>query len=142
MNRFVILILAIGSLWAQWEVKDSVSFTIRIPADDNCYLYCDYAAESLCVVKPPGGVIQVAQDAVAYAPDWLKVELEDNFSRLDSSYQDLYATMILNSQDPYVDEIAFCIAHLAPQTLTYYYFYPDVLLENAEYLYRNDTVLE
>ncbi|GAI47339.1 unnamed protein product, partial [marine sediment metagenome] len=61
---------------------------------------------------------------------------------MDSSYQDLYANMILGSQDPYVDEIAFCIAHLAPQTLTNAQFYPDVLVENAEYVYRNDTVLE
>jgi len=142
LNLFLMFLITIGSLWAQWEVKDSVSFTIRIPADDNCYIYCDYVAETLCVVKPPSGVIQVAQNAVAYAPDWLKVELEDNFSRLDSSYQDLYANMILGSQDPYVDEIAFCIAHLAPQTLTNAQFYPDVLVENAEYVYRNDTVLE
>lgn len=142
MKRLIMCILVIGSLWAQWEVKDSVCFTVRVPAIDNCCIYCDYAAESLCIVKPPSGVIQVAQDAVAYAPDWLKIELEDNFSRLDSMYQDFYANMILNEQDPYVDEVAFCITHLAPQTLTNSGFYPSVLLENAEYLYRNDSVLE
>lgn len=138
----MVFLIAIGSLWAQWEVVDSISFTVRIPSGGNCYIYCDYAAESLCVVKPPSGVIQIAQDAITYAPDWLKIELEDNFAGLDSAYQSLYANMILNIQDPYVDEVAFCIAHLAPQTLTNSQFYPDVLLENAEYLYRNDSVLE
>lgn len=61
---------------------------------------------------------------MVYSPDWLKIELEDNFSRLDSVYQDLYANVILNAEDPYVDEIAFCVAHLAPQTLINSQFYP------------------
>ncbi|MCK4584566.1 T9SS type A sorting domain-containing protein [candidate division WOR-3 bacterium] len=148
MNKFLILTLLlssllIGTLFAQqWGVVDSVSFTTRIPADGNCYIYCDYAEESLCVVKPVSGIIQIAQDAVDYAPDWLKEELEDNFSRLDSSYQDLYANRILDTDDPCVDEIAFCIAHLAPQTLTNSQFDPYVLLENAEYLYFNDMLLD
>ncbi|MGB3478039.1 MAG: T9SS type A sorting domain-containing protein [bacterium] len=142
IKYFVVFFTLVGSLVAQWEVVDSVSFIVRIPADDDCYIYCDYAAESLCVVMPPNDVIQLARSAIDYAPNWLKIELADNFSRLDSIYQDLYANMILNTQDPYVDEIGFCIVHLAPQTLTNSQFYPDVLLENAEYLYRNDSVLE
>ncbi len=142
MKTLILLIITTCSAWAQWEVVDSVSFSVRIPADNNCYIYYNYPAESLYVSELPSKVIQVAEDAVDYAPDWLQIELEDNLSRLDSFYQDLYANMILNAQDPLVDEISFCIAHLAPQTLINSQFYPDVLLENAEYLYRNDSVLD
>jgi hypothetical protein len=142
IKYFVVFLVLAMSLVAQWEVVDSVSFTIRIPANDNCYIYCDYMAESLCVVKPPGDVIQTAQDAVACAPDWLKTELEDNFSRLDSAYQNLYADVILNTPAPYIDEVAFCIAHLAPQTLTNYSFDPELILFNAEVLYANDDSLD
>lgn len=53
----LMFVATIGSLWAQWEVVDSVTLKVRIPAESSCYVYCDYSAESLCVVTPPGGVI-------------------------------------------------------------------------------------
>ena len=148
MNKILLLFLSILILFIislngqMWEVIDSVSLNTRIPANGKLYIFCDYTSESLCVVAPPSGVIQLAELAKDYAPDWLKIELEDNFSRLDSVHQDLYANMILNTQDPYVDEVSFCIAHLAPQVLTNSQFDPNVLLENAEYLYINDSSLD
>ena len=125
-----------------WQFVDSVSFRVRIPAGDRCYIWFDNSAESLGVWKPPDGLIERARQAVGRAPDWLKVELADNFSRLDSIYQETCANIILGGSDPYVDELSFSVAHLAPQTLTNPSFYPDLLTENAEWLYWIDDSLD
>jgi hypothetical protein len=125
-----------------WILIDSVSLQLRVPAGERCRVYFDRAAESLRTAVPDDGLIQTARDAVAKAPDWLQFELEDNFARIDSPHQALYAGMILDAFDPYVDEIAFTIAHLAPQTLVSASMNPSMILENVEYVYRNDSALD
>ncbi len=123
-----------------WELVDSMSFTARIPAGEKLYIYFD-KNDSLGIVIPSEGLTNLAQQAVERAPDWLKIELADNFSRIGATYQDTYANLILNANDPYVDEIAFEVAHLAPQTLQNTNFNPQVLIENVEFLYKIDSLL-
>ncbi len=149
MRKVIVPILALllaASVRAQepdsWILIDSVSFQARIPAGERCCVYFDRSAESLRTVPPDDGLIQPARDAVAKAPDWLQFALEDNFARIGSTYQMLYANLILDAVDPCVDEIAFTVAHLAPQTLTSSSMNIDMLLENAECVYMNDAALD
>lgn len=124
-----------------WRLIDSTSFVVRIPAGEKCYIYFDKWSDSLGIVKPSEGLTNLAKQAIEYAPDWLRIELADNFSRMDNSHQDTYANLILNVKDPYVDEVAFEIARLAPQTLQHADMNTNMLIDNVELLYRIDSVL-
>ncbi|HID31815.1 MAG TPA: hypothetical protein EYP24_00350, partial [bacterium (Candidatus Stahlbacteria)] len=68
-----------------WELVDSVSFQIRIPEGERCYLYLDALGDSLVSNIPDQGLTQLALQAIDKAPDWLKVELADNLSKLSDS---------------------------------------------------------
>lgn len=103
------------------------------------YIYFDDPSASLGIIKPPELLTNLAKQAIEYAPEWLRIALADNFSRINSSYQDIYANLILKAQDPYVDEIAFTVDNLASQTLQSSEMDTNLLIENAEYVYKNDT---
>lgn len=124
-----------------WVLVDSINASIRIPAGETCEIIFVNSSGTLAFNPPDDGLTSLATSAVAVAPDWLQTDLADNFSRLSSSYQDVYANMILGASDPYVDEIAFEVAHLAPQTLGSSLFEPDILTYNVTLLYENDPHL-
>ncbi len=136
MSLVVILIIS------GWELVDSIKINYRIRAGENSYFYLDTGGDSLIPSLPDQGLTELAGQAVAKAPDWLKVELADNLSRCSNSVQDTVAKVILNTSHPYVDEVCFAAAHLAPQTLSNTYFDPELLLFNAQVLYANDDSLE
>lgn len=136
------MVLAILLVISGWELKDSVSIQCRIKESERCYLYLDEVGDSLVTKIPDQGLTQLAQQGIDKAPDWLKWELADNLSRVSSSIQDTVAKVILNTTDPYIDEVCFAAAHLAPQTLSNTYFDPELLLFNAQLLYANDDSLD
>lgn len=125
-----------------WVLVDSVSAAVRITAGEQAVVAFDNISGSLAVFYPEAGLTPQAINAVETAPEWLQMDLADNLSRIPEYYQNLYADIILETQDPYVDEMAFQIAHIAPQTLTYYNFYPDILTYNLELLYEIDADLD
>ncbi|MDI6916697.1 MAG: PQQ-binding-like beta-propeller repeat protein [Thermoplasmatales archaeon] len=56
------------------------------------------------------------------------------------SYLEEYVNLILDVENEYVDEIAFCIAHTSVDVLTDDDVYPDVFRKNAELIYEiNNT---
>ncbi|MCK4302691.1 MAG: T9SS type A sorting domain-containing protein [Candidatus Eisenbacteria sp.] len=131
---------AVGTASAEWALVDSSSFAQLIPAGEQCVVTVRYTAGSLNVSLPAENLTADALAALEVAPDWLRMDLRDNFRRLGDTYQDLYAGMIMDAVDPYVDEICFEVAHLAPQTLSSW-MNPDVLVENVESLYAIDAFL-
>lgn len=54
------------------------------------------------------------------------------------SYLQEYVNLILDVENEYVDEIAFCIAHTSPDVLTDEDVYLDVFRKNAELIYEID----
>jgi len=126
------------SLFAGWEVVQSLTGEILVPQGQTYEIYFDATMHTMVEVVPPLGLTAEALAAVAKAPDWLKTDLTDAFWRLDAGRQDTYAGVILGAVDPYVDEIAFTIAHTSPQTLTNSNFYPELIVENAEGIYAVD----
>lgn len=136
------MVMMVMLIITSWQLVDSVSFEIRIPEGERCYLYLDVAGDSLVSNIPAQGLTQLAQQAIDKTPEWLKVELADNLSRCSSSIQDTVSRVILNTSVPYIDEVCFAAAHLAPQTLSNTYFDPELLLFNAQVLYANDDSLD
>lgn len=98
--------------------------------------------DTLEPIVPAEGIIAKAWQAIAYAPSWMSEELRDLFSRLDPATQDTLAGVILAAADPIVDEIAFTVAHTAPEVLSEPGLYEGLLVENAEYVYAFDPYLD
>lgn len=94
--------------------------------------------ESLRVISlPDAGLTEKAEEAVQYAPWWLRNELMDNFHRLDTTYQNLYADLILEAPDlRIVDEVAFQVAHISPEILMDSVFDPELIIINASLIYQ------
>ncbi|RMG44636.1 MAG: hypothetical protein D6718_09625 [Acidobacteria bacterium] len=122
-----------------WELVDEIHLDERVPLGDRAAVRFDAAAEILSEVAPAPGITSLAAQAVQRAPTWLQHELEDLFARLPSARQDELANVILDAADPYVDEIAFEVAHLAPQDLQNGSFFTSLITDNAHWLYSIDA---
>jgi hypothetical protein len=123
------------SVKAQWVLIDSVSCTELIPVGEKCYVSVQSGTNFLELSLPPDNLTPDAKTAIDIAPNWLKIDLRDNFRRLDIANQNLYAGIIINAVEPYIDEICFEVAHIAPQTLAGNMAL-QVLIENVESLYE------
>ena len=125
----------------EWVLVDSINASVRIPSGERCVITFMNSSGTLLFEPPASGLTATALEAVERAPEWLQIDLADNFSRLSDYYQNIYADIVIQASDPYVDEIAFEIAHIAPQTLSNYLFHPEVLEFNVSLLYDTDDFL-
>ena len=125
-----------------WVLVDSDSFKAYLPVGKACVIRYDNVGDTLQVTIPQVELTSQARAAIAYAPDWLSLDLVDAFRRMDSSHQDLYANLILGTADPIVDEVAFVVAHTAPEVLQSPFFYPGIITENAQEVYAHDAYLD
>ena len=105
---------------------------------------CEPATRSLALHTPSvvAGLTEAALSAITRAPRWMTQELRLIFSLLTPEYQNLWAYGILEAEDPYIDEVAFAIAHSSPQYLMSGYGSPALFLENAKSIYANDAHLD
>ncbi len=121
---------------------DTLDVTVYLPQGSRAV----FAAENEqleTVYVPQIELTELAWEAIELAPIWLQDELIDNFSRLDTTYQNIYADLIINPTDSrYRDEIAFTVAHVSPEILMDSVFSPELLVVNAQYLYQNDDSLQ
>lgn len=122
-----------------WDLIDSVSVWQLLKEDEHLAIEFDHLAGSLTPLVPSRPFTTKAEQALDRAPTWVRKELEDTFSRLDAAVQDTLADLILNAVDPYVDEIAWSVAHISTADLTHPDFNPDLIIDNAELIYRVDA---
>ncbi len=81
-----------------------------------------------------------AKEAIKMCPKWMQPDLVDNLRRLFPALQRNYSKIIKNADVQKRDEIAFSVAHLAPETLN---GMKEELLEvNAEYIYKIEPELK
>ncbi len=126
-----------------WEMIDSMDLHVLIPGNESFSIYFDYSEEALSCTLLPDPLTSLAHQALDRAPDWLELDLKDNFRRMDTLHQNTYADLILNCPDKrYSDEICFQVAHLSPQTLMYGSFDPNLVVENVHWMYEVDPSLE
>lgn len=83
-----------------------------------------------------GVLSTMAKVAIYKAPEWMRAELSSVLASLDPDKQLIWAELIMNTVDPYVDEVAFCVAHSSVQYLNSEFASPQLFLENAYYIYE------
>ncbi|MFH1278238.1 MAG: FlgD immunoglobulin-like domain containing protein [Candidatus Eisenbacteria bacterium] len=126
-----------------WDLIDSRSFTARLPAGEAFTLSFVYpGADTLVPAAPGEGITAKAWQAIDYAPDWMHEDLRDVFRRHAAADQDTLAGLILAAVDPIVDEVAFTVAHTAPEVLSSPGLYYQMIVENAEDVYAFDPFLD
>ena len=72
--------------------------------------------------------------ALAKAPEWIRWRLAKQFENLS----DEYAELLLNTSSKYADEIAFCMATCPINGMPS----PELLYDNAYFIYKNDEYLD
>jgi len=125
-----------------WETLEAISAHVRVPAGDSYEVRVSSARPGLTELLPGEPLTEAARQAVARAPTWLADPLADNFRRLGLEEQDQFAELILAADDPWVDEVAFQVARMAPESLTHSLFTPDLITDNARMIYEHDQVLQ
>ena len=130
-----------------WTLVDSVSLKdfIQTTATSGYYtdIYFKRSDETLHRFSSDSSTItETAKTAIQKAPAWLRHRLNLKFKSIPSTKQNLWANLILNTQDPYVDEVAFAIATLSPAYLMSSLASTDVILSNAIDIYMNDISLD
>jgi hypothetical protein len=123
---------------------ESSDLDFYIPPRSHVALQFDHQSKSLNMLYPDyeNLLSDVAVAAIEKAPKWMQNDLKNIFSLLGPKFQDKWASAILDAEDPYIDEIAFCIAHLSPQYLMSSYAYVQLLVDNARLIYENDKYLD
>ncbi len=110
------------------------------------YLIYKYnsASRSLRLIEPirDQSLINLSKLALKKSPTWLRNALRFTLSELDSSHQQRWANIIVDSEMPYIDEIAFCVAYSSPAYLRSPYSFPHFFVENAMTIYDNDQHLD
>jgi hypothetical protein len=82
-----------------------------------------------------------ARQVIDIAPDWIKEDLYFAFPRLGNK-QDSYADLIINTTDNrYIDELAFMIAHTSDVEIKRM-SNPQIFTENVKWIYENAKILK
>ena len=82
-----------------------------------------------------------SEQAVAKSPAWIRTTLENTLRQLTPANQQIWAGVLNDAVDPYIDEIAFSIANSSAEFLSSPYAYPEVFTENAFLIYEMDVDL-
>ncbi len=124
-----------GNTPVSHNVMAEFNHTVEIAPGKDFYIHFSPSGIDCSNAAPyAGNLSQAAVAAVARSPVWVQRELAKQFQYLNDSY----AELLLNAEKRYVDEIAFSIAYSpvgsAPP--------PDVLYDNARFIYENDRYLD
>ncbi|HCH62655.1 MAG: hypothetical protein CL927_12530 [Deltaproteobacteria bacterium] len=85
---------------------------------------------------------ELAAEAVAASPAWIRDDLTLTFLRVDDDLANELAAILLDIDEPWlIDEVAFSIAHMSPEPMRSAWFFPEMLVENARYVYEVDPSL-
>jgi hypothetical protein len=100
-------------------------------------------APSLRIAHEPVELGELAVEATALLPIWLQDDYAVAMGRLEVDLQNELSSLLLDLDDPYLlDEVGFSIAHTSPEVLRYTWFYPELLVTNAELVYAYDAELD
>jgi len=125
-----------ATLSEDWFPSLNLDLNFRLDAQAQIGLnYVNYQGKAMAFGSM-GTLSAAAQAAVAKAPGWMQAELSSVLASLDAAHQLIWAELILDTVDPYVDEVAFCIAHTSAQYLNSGFASPQLFLENAYYIYE------
>jgi len=125
-----------------WTLVDSIHFNSYLQPGDHLGVSFDNTINQIELCSNfIDLLIPEAIAAIEKAPNWLKPELVNTFIELDEDTQLIWAEVINDAVDPYIDEIAFSIANMSAEYLSSPYCYPEIFTDNALYLYIADVTL-
>lgn len=124
--------------------QKSNEIDLYIPAGKYFAIQFDSQNEALNLISPLSDSLfsSAVWAAIEKSPCWMKNDLINIFSQLTMEYQEKWAQAINNAIDPFIDEIAFSIAHLSPEYLMSSYASVQLLEDNAKLIYENDEILD
>jgi len=125
----------------EWNPVRELDLGFRLPAGGQYGLKFDNMQSTAVPFGSMGYLLPEGILAVDKAPSWLEIDLAGTLAQLEPARQTVWANLILSTNDPYVDEIAFCIAYSSPQYLNSSYALPELFTENAEFIYSIATQL-
>jgi hypothetical protein len=131
----------------EWVLLQSISKSVSIPWGQHYAFRLDLANRNMVEISPANSLSVLCLEAINRAPHWLRNDLTDNLLQFGDmqSLTDAIAQLILNAQDPYVDEICFTMAHLSPSLLMNDQMDLDrdlaIVTENVEGVYAADECL-
>jgi hypothetical protein len=125
-----------------WELIQELPLFQRLAVGDRFGVQFDQSAESLIDHPMADPITTLARQAVDRSPNWLQKQLEDAFTKMSVAQQDQWAGMILDALDPYVDEVAFLIAHISRDDLADGSFFPQLITDSSEFPYEADPLLD
>ncbi|MCK4696350.1 MAG: transglutaminase domain-containing protein, partial [Candidatus Cloacimonetes bacterium] len=125
-----------------WELIDSLQIESFIRAGEYLGIQYDSSNNSLSVISNQGNLIAESIEAIEKSPAWMRADLENIFCQLSDTDQATWAGVINDAFDPFIDEIAFSIAHSSVAFLSSIYSNPDLFTENAILIYLTDNDLD
>jgi hypothetical protein len=125
-----------------WGLIQEVPVFQRLAVGDRFAVQLDYGTESLVELPGTDPLTTLARQAVDRAPTWLQKQLEDALSRMSAGQQDSWAQMVLDAVDPYVDEVAFLVAHVSRTDLVNLQFYAQLITDSSDFAYEADPYLD
>jgi len=124
-----------------WDTLQELNFNYRLPAKQQVGMQFMNLTHNVQPFGYPYSLSETAFQAINKSPEWLQAELSSVLAQLEPEKQLLWSNLILSTQDPYVDEIAFCIAYSSPQYLNSTFALPELFTENATAIYSLATEL-
>ena len=118
-----------------WDTLQELNLNFRLPVKQLYGLQFMNLTHNVQQFSSPYSLSETAFQAINKSPIWLQAELSSILSQLEPDRQLLWANLILSTQDPFVDEIAFCIAYSSPQYLNSTFSLPELFTENATAIY-------
>ncbi|MDD2889173.1 MAG: T9SS type A sorting domain-containing protein [bacterium] len=123
-----------------WAFADSCYFQGRIRNTGHYYAKID--STGITEFLPDNNLTSTALQAIAAVPEWLKIQLWDNFSRMNTQCQNTYGALILATPFPWQDELAFVIANVDSLILEHHRSNPTIFTDNVKLIYKHDSVLD
>jgi hypothetical protein len=117
------------------QMVSKISREIEIPPESDYFIRFDSLNQTLSsqeILPLSSGLSETVLAAIAKSPRWIQSRLTSQFRNLTDP--ESYATVLLNTNKQYADEIAFSIACCPINRVPD----PTILKENAESLYEND----
>ncbi|MDP8205838.1 MAG: T9SS type A sorting domain-containing protein [Candidatus Electryonea clarkiae] len=129
-----------------WILLESVSSSVSVPAEGHYALRLDLQAGSIEELRADSILSDNCWEAIERAPEWMRNDLIDNLIEYGfwDFLQEEAADVILNAEEPYVDEVAYTVAHLSPQLIITGDMAWDLglIADNAEDVYASDEYLD
>jgi len=125
----------------EWIPVDSIQVNTFLRAGKQHGMLFSTYNQTMQTSSTLGEIIPAAISAIDKSPLWLRADLANVFSQLSSLKQMAWAAIINDAVDPYIDEIAFAVAHSSVQYLASNFSDPSLFVENAQLLYSIDAEL-